>query len=56
VSAGVGVWNDLTITGSTGSGSIKAAASGLTDATSNSITISAAPVGNGRGAGRLIFR
>jgi hypothetical protein len=48
--AGVATWTDLSVTTTAGSGSIDAAASGLTGATSNSITISSA---GGVGSGRL---
>lgn len=55
--AGVATWTDLSVTTTAGAGSIDAAASGLTGATSNSITISAPVIGSGGGAlGRLRMR
>jgi hypothetical protein len=48
--AGVATWTDLSVTPTAGSGTIDAASSGLTGATSNPITIAAAA---GVGAGRL---
>ncbi len=54
--AGLATTTDLSVTGSTGTGSIDAAASGLTGASSNSITISAPAVEGVGGGLRLKLR